>query len=238
MEEIKLKDDIDFLLDFFLLYYADDTIILSDSALGLQFALEELYTYCEKWKLVVNEGKTKVMCITGQNDSLHQFYYNNKELEVVSYFTYLGINFTSKGITNAAVQDRLLSAEKAMFGTLTKCKQNYLPIDVSLDMFDKMVLPCMLYGAEIWGFNNFLDLERLQLKYIKYTLKLKKNTSTAMVYGETGILPVEYHVKYRMINFWVSLITGKQSKISYKIYRMCMSLYRGKLLECHWLSFI
>ena len=51
------------MLDLLLLYYADDTIILADSAIGLQFALEELQTYCEGWKLVVNEGKTKVMCI-------------------------------------------------------------------------------------------------------------------------------------------------------------------------------
>ena len=178
------------------------------------------------------------MCITGQNDNDHRFIYNNKELEVVQNFTYLGLKFTTKGITNDAVKDRLIAAEKAMFGTLVKCKQNFLPIDVCLDMFEKMVLPCMLYGSEIWGFNNLLDLERLQLRYIKYTLKLKKNTPTAMVYGETGILPIEYHVKFRMINFWISIITGKQSKYSYIIYRMCISLHKDGLLECKWINYI
>ena len=59
-----------------------------------------------------------------------------------------------------------------------------------------------------------------------------------MVYGETGMLPVEYHIKCRMIKFWVSLITGKQTKYSCIIYKMCLSLYMGGLLECHWMDCI
>ena len=171
-EELELNLDLQIMLDLLLLYYADDTIILADSAIGLQFALEELQTYCENWKLVVNEGKTKVMCINRQEHSDNKFYYNDKELEVVKNFTYLGINFNTRGITVGAVNERLVSAEKAMFSTLINCKQNKLPIDTSLEMFEKTVIPCALYGAEIFGFNNLANLEKLQLKYIKYSLKL------------------------------------------------------------------
>ena len=239
VEEFQLNYNFDFMLDILLLYYADYTIILADTAIGLQFALDELQTYCDKWKLTVNEGKTKVMCITRQNDNtVNNFYYNNKMLEVVSSFVYLGLNFTTRGITKATVNNRLVASEKAMFATLIKCKQNMLPIDISLEMFEKMVIPCMLYGSEIWGFNNTIDLEKLQRKYIKYTLKLKKSTSTNMIYGETGMLPIEYYIKSRMISFWVSLISTKQSKISYKLFRMCIALYMGGLLECPWLDSI
>ena len=237
-DEIKNLDGIDYLLDILTLFYADDTIILSDSALGLQFALEELESYCEKWKLIVNEDKTKIMCITHDRQPVPTFYYNHKELEVVNEFIYLGYNFSKNGMAAPAIKDRKIKAEKAMYSTLLKCKQNLLPIDVSLDMFQKMVLPCMLYGAELWGFNNFLDLERVQLKYLKYSLNLKKNTPTVMVYGETGILPIEFHIKFRMVNFWISLITGKQNKLSYRIFMLCISLYKKNLLECKWLSYI
>ena len=121
---------------------------------------------------------------------------------------------------------------------LVRCKQNNLPIDVCLDMFKKVVLPGMLYGSEVWGFNNCLDLERIQLKFIKYLLNLKKNTPTVMVYGETGFLPVEYYIKCRMLCFWLSLFTGKQTKVSYKIYMLSLSLFRKNLLICEWLSYI
>ena len=227
VEEVKgLDDHLDFLLDIMTLYYADDTIILADSALGLQAALEELYEYCNLWKLVVNEGKTKILCITKQKGQDRTFYYNNKELEEVDEFCYLGITFCKKGLGTPAIKAREVSGKKAMFSVLNKCKTNELPIDISLELFEKMVIPTLLYGAEIWGFGNFIMLERIQLKFAKYLLKLKRNTPNKMIYGETGLLPLEYYVNSRIITFWVSLITGKQSKMSCKMYFMCLSLYR------------
>ena len=238
VDEVKTLDGIEYLLDIMTLFYADDTIILSDTALGLQFALDELQTYCDRWKLIVNEGKTKIMYITHSRQNDYNFYYNNKELEVVSDFTYLGLSFCKKGLGATCIKDRKIKAEKSMFGTLVRCKKNNLPIDVCLDMFKKIVLPGMLYGSEIWGFNNCLDLERVQLKFIKYLLNLKKNTPTVMVYGETGFLPVEYSIKCRMLSFWLSLFTGRQTKMSYKIYMLSLSLFRKNLLICDWLSYI
>ena len=123
-----------------------------------------------------------------------------------------------------------------MFSVLNKCKINNLPVDLSLDMFEKMVIPSLLYGSEIWGFGNLINLERVQLKFVKYLLKLKRNTPNNMVYGETGLLPMEYHVNTRMLSFWVKLITGKQDKMSFKIYNLCLSLYRHGRLECKWLQ--
>ena len=43
------------------LLYADDTIVLSNTAAGLQKALDDLSNYCTEWKLQVNSGKTKVI---------------------------------------------------------------------------------------------------------------------------------------------------------------------------------
>ena len=178
---------------------------------------------------MVNEDKTKVMCITGKDQIDQKFVYNHKELEVVKEFTYLGINFNTRGITVGAIKNRLISAEKAMFGTLINCKRNKLPIDISLDMFEKMVIPCALYRSELWGFNNLINLERLQLKYIKYLLKLKKSTPTLLVFGETGMLPIEYYLKCRMVGFWVHLVSTKQGKISYKLFHYTLKIFLNAL---------
>ena len=45
-----------------IILYADDTVILADSAESLQEALDILATYCDKYQLSVNSGKTKI-CI-------------------------------------------------------------------------------------------------------------------------------------------------------------------------------
>ena len=48
-EVVDFKDyDLKFFIDLLTLFYADDTIIFADTAIGLQFALEKLQNYCEK----------------------------------------------------------------------------------------------------------------------------------------------------------------------------------------------
>ena len=128
-------------MDILTLFYADDTMIFADTALGLQFALEELQNYCEMWKLTVNEGKTKIMCITWgrYKNQKYEFFYNNQKLECVNDFIYLGICFTKRGLTHTSIENREIASKKAMFGFMTKCKQNHLPIEVQLDVFQKSV---------------------------------------------------------------------------------------------------
>jgi hypothetical protein len=43
------------------LLYADDLVLISESAIGLQNSLNILSCYCDKWKLTVNLDKTKIM---------------------------------------------------------------------------------------------------------------------------------------------------------------------------------
>ena len=48
-------------LKLFLLLYADDIVIFSETDEGLQSGLDILYKYCQTWKLKVNINKTKVI---------------------------------------------------------------------------------------------------------------------------------------------------------------------------------
>ena len=125
----------DIYLELLTLFYADDTIIFAETAYSLQLALDELKNYCTDWKLTVNEDKTKIMCVTVKRTEEPHFFYNGKKLEVVEEFTYLGVNFTKKGISNKSVSARILPTQKAMFSTLNKRKAANLPIDLKLDLF-------------------------------------------------------------------------------------------------------
>ena len=59
--EHHLDDSLMVFLKIFLLLYADDTIILSNSAEGLQKALNAYSAYCSEWKLEVNYSKSKIL---------------------------------------------------------------------------------------------------------------------------------------------------------------------------------
>jgi hypothetical protein len=48
-------------LSIYLLLFADDAVIFSETEEGLQKSLDNFKTYCDKWKLKVNIAKTKIM---------------------------------------------------------------------------------------------------------------------------------------------------------------------------------
>jgi hypothetical protein len=41
-----------------------------------------------------------------------------------------------------------------MFYVLRKARKLSLPIDILLQLFDVMVAPILLYGAEVWGYEK------------------------------------------------------------------------------------
>ena len=49
------------------LMFADDLLLLSESAEGLQKSLEKLSNYCKKWQLSININKTKVIVFQQKN---------------------------------------------------------------------------------------------------------------------------------------------------------------------------
>lgn len=97
------NDDISVYLKLFVLLYADDTVIFSDSPEDLQKSLHIFENYCYKWKLKINTEKTKVIIFSqGRlNTNLH-FHLNNTELEILKEFRYLGIQFSRTGSFNTA----------------------------------------------------------------------------------------------------------------------------------------
>jgi hypothetical protein len=53
-----------------------------------------------------------------------------------------------------------------MYGLLQKCRKHKLSIECQLDTFDKTILPILLYGSEIWGFENIDIIERIHLHFL------------------------------------------------------------------------
>ena len=80
-------------IKLFLLLYADNIVIFSESAVGLQHGLDLLQEYCQRWRLTVNPNKSKII-IFRKGGVLPQdivFRYGDINSEIVSKFTYLGI---------------------------------------------------------------------------------------------------------------------------------------------------
>ena len=77
------------------LMYADDIVLLSNSAGGLQKLINSLLQFCQRWNLKVNVAKTKVIIFNKSGKLLKgfSFTYDGQTVEIVSEYKYLGILF-------------------------------------------------------------------------------------------------------------------------------------------------
>ena len=84
-------------LQLYLLLFADDAVIFSETREGLQNHLNNLESYYKKWNPTVNVNKTKIVIFRkgGNLDYNDKWFYGGSEIEIVNSFTYLGVVFSS-----------------------------------------------------------------------------------------------------------------------------------------------
>lgn len=149
----KLENELHIVYKLFVILYADDTVILAEIEKGMQDALNIFQSYCELWKLQVNVNKTKVMIFCKRKAKhKYKFTFQGAELEIVDTYTYLGVVFKYNGSFIETKKKLIDQSQKSLFCIYKLIRNEYIPIDILLKMFDSMIEPILLYGSEVWGF--------------------------------------------------------------------------------------
>ena len=125
---------------------------MAESARELQNALNAAHEYCKNMKLAVNTSKTKIMIFSrGKVIKYPDFCFGESILEVTYEYLYLGIMFSYNGSFNKAINKHISQTKRAMLALITKGRRLLLPLDVLFELFDKMILPILTYGIEIYS---------------------------------------------------------------------------------------
>jgi hypothetical protein len=203
------------------LLYADDVIIFSNSANGLQDHLNALVSYCDTWCLNVNLKQTKVLIFNKSGRHIKEpFYFKNELIEFANKCKYLGAIFQSSGLSNYAKEELYNKSLKASC-TLSRCLSgSAASIKANLHLFDHTIKPIVLYGSEIWGMfktnsvackknainisekkyqNNVAD--KINLKFCKFTLGVNSKSSNIAVLSEIGRFPIYFNIVLSMISY-------------------------------------
>ena len=143
------------------------------------------------------------------------FFVNNELLEIVDSFCYLGIKFTRNGSLIEAISTLSDQALKALNGLYVIFSRVYMDVKTKLLLFDRMVLPILLYCAEVWGIYNIKDIEKIHIKFCKRILGLKSQTPNMAVLGELGRYPLLVMCKERVLKYFFKIMKDKES-IMYK----------------------
>ena len=229
--------DIDGYLKWFVVLFADDLALVSDTAENLQMSLDALHDYSTMWKLTVNCDKTKIT-VFGKKVVDFVWSYNGVVLDVTKDFKYLGVVFSSDGSFRSQVLRAKEQGRKAMFSILAKSREVSLPISVQIDLFKKLVMPILTYGCEVWGFQDASCLDKLQLSYLRFILRLNANTPIPMLYGETGLLPVSQVIKTRMLKFYAKLVDPDTKTLSRDVFLSVLLYENTTRVSSKWLKCI
>ena len=137
------------------LLYADDTVLIDDSKENLQHLLSEFGRVCERRKLKVNVEKSKVMMCSRREDRANlNLSLNGKILEEVHSFKYLGATVSENGGVGSDVRERVNQGAKVIGAMKGVWKERALSTRVKRAMYEGIVVPTVLYGAETWGLNK------------------------------------------------------------------------------------
>ena len=146
----------------YILLYADDTVILAENPKDLQASLDEMKKYCDTFDLHINVNKTKILIFSrGKLRRHHIFNFGNFILDTVEEYNYLGLVFNHNAKFKIAKSYLYQKGCRAMFALLKRSRHLSLPMDIMLKLFNVLVKPVVLYGAEVWG------SEKCDILYLK-----------------------------------------------------------------------
>ena len=199
--------------------YADDLIIMSTSPNALQQCLNNLETYCKKWKLDVNIKKPKIITFNKQGSLVkkHSYFYKSHTLENVKQYKYLGFIFTCSGSMKHGITNLVKQGKKAWHAI-----QYYLNISKNktihtyLTLFDSKIKPIITYASEAWidsihdkkDISNLLTkntFEVFHISILKQILGVNKKTSNIAVLLELGRCPLTTSITFQAIKYFLRL---------------------------------
>ena len=233
------------------LLYADDLVFISESATGLQKCLNDLNSFCDKWHMKINLTKTKCMVIT-RNGHIEKLNLKFNGEGVTQTNCCLGTMISSCESFSLAMRTQYKKGIKAMFALLSSINmtKNASP-KLLLNLFDKMVVPIILYNSEIWGAylfrniqilcenNEFLFnlkniLEDLHLKSMKVVLGMHSKTCNLAVRSQLGRLPLHIKVFSSVLKYWARLDELSDNPIMMNALEPNMELFASKKFS--WIS--
>ena len=158
-----------------LLLYADDIVVLANSAEELQRMMKAVEEFCKRWRLQVNLSKTKVVEFGARGVGKAKVYWKGEELEEVEEYKYLGM-LVEKGGSWRKNKDKMLRKARraAALAWNMAVRMGDMSVKGMTSMWNALVRPHLEYGAEVINSHNdfvWEEAEKLARKIGRRVLK-------------------------------------------------------------------
>ena len=209
--------------------FADDVVVLSTTREGLERRLELAYQFYTAQRLEINEAKSNVVIFQqrAKGKKLRTpeppIHMGPLRLQVVDQMVYLGMQFNAQRTLTQLNEVMNGKALRATF-KLQGASHNNLPAQLATKLFQQLIQPILMYGAEVWapllhprairtnGLETALTgaqtlkADHIQIGYYRRLLGLNNNAAIMGIRGELGAYPMyipaiqaawKYHARVR-----------------------------------------
>ena len=224
------------------LFYADDLVLLAESARELQLMLKALREYSAGKGLTVNTSKSKVVVFnsmmggTGQSPDPTQaqaqaqaqarplvLKYNDVPLAVDPHFKYLGLVFHRR-INMASMQEPWA---RALLGSAMRARRIarefgvHKNVAAGLRLFQTFAFPSGMYGCQVWG-TRFAHINRVfqsavslrHLWCLRRLLGVSNSSARWAVLAELGVKPYHYYWVKALLKFQEAIVQSNSSLLA------------------------
>ena len=210
------------------LMFADDVMVLSQSAKGLKRAINITVEFFNNINLNVNFTKSQVMIfnlrgVLLDKDPDHQFFAGTQKLEVVKEYTYLGVKLTPSGAATHSANELFLKSKRSWCSISNLIyRHKRMSTEKAFQIFDQLVTSIGLYNCESWlpsvmtkkSFSNCetilsywetFKMETLNQKISRMVLGVHKKSSRLATLGELGRFPLFLKGLCHVLKYFASL---------------------------------
>ncbi|KAF7344870.1 RNA-directed DNA polymerase from mobile element jockey [Mycena venus] len=208
-----------------ILAQADDILLISLSAAGLQRRLNALGTWCSKNFIVVNKIKTIIMIFGPAPTSGLQFHLGANTLAIKVEEKYVGMNF------NTSTRNMFADHYKAKASTARYCAHRIMGIEDSAgrltpkqfkDLYMARVDCHLIHGCKVSPDCEDVHVKQLcaiQVDFLQQVLNVHSQSMLVCLFTETGIMPLQIHRFLLLLGYLQYLLLLKLSHLA----RACLN---------------
>jgi hypothetical protein len=210
------------------LFFADDIVLLAESAKDLSRMLECVEAYSKRWRFALSKTKTEVVVFNGKasdkEDAAEWCCVNGKPLKVCDHYKYLGMEFEENLQAWTKFKTRMVEkAGKVMRAAWGMGLQNgHMSVDGGVRLWTAFARPILEYGAEIWErekHDKWDAAEQLQKEMGTKILRCSITAAHVFVRGELGWWSLKARRVMLRLRYWGKLIRMDEGRLVKKIYR-------------------
>lgn len=147
--------------------------------------------------------------------------YKGERVNVVSYYKYLGVLFSCRLNWSSATKILAQQGKKSFMSLRRRTRLlGNLSYEHFFKIFDTMIVPILTYGAEIWGYQTYETIERVQYLACRMFLSVHQNSPNCAVLGECGRFKLLVVTAKKCVKYWVKLLKMPRSRYASKCYAM------------------